>query len=71
MVEQGDRVKLTDAAAKVFMNNKRHKQHRVDWTSRFGTVQRCSMTSDDVCVKWDDRTTFDHWPMRALAKVTA
>jgi hypothetical protein len=65
----GDRVRLTDKAAKTantgFSNMRRHSP--VDWRMREGVVH--SGNKNDVSIMWDGRATLDQWPVRALEKI--
>jgi hypothetical protein len=60
----GDRVKLTDCAAKG-MNARMRKGH-LDWSARRGTVK--SIVRTGVRVLWDGRKHFDYVQPPALEK---
>jgi hypothetical protein len=67
---RGDRVKLTDNAARTFMRGVAMPRKRntkvVDWFQRRGAV--ISATAKYVIVHWDGRKTYDQWPLRAIEK---
>ena len=69
MLEMGDRVKLTDRAAR--MSNRGYCPMRrrtvIDWTQRRGVVWSGGQHAAQV--KWDDRATLDQWPVKALEKL--
>lgn len=67
-IERGNRVKLVRHVAKTIMDAYR-TPHKTDWYTRRGTVMTVSRVTDDVTVLWDDRSSVDHWPFRALEKV--
>lgn len=64
----GDRVRLAPNLAAHLMK-KGHKCRKVNWLTRCGLVIRVSGPTDSVIVKWDDRTSTDYWPIRALKKL--
>ena len=66
-MKPGDRVKMTEALAKTFKAN---SKCRTDWLTRRGRVVHVSKPTNTIVVKWDDRRTLDHWPTRALEKIS-
>jgi hypothetical protein len=64
----GDRVRLNLKVAENLMRSMRSKRYSVDWLTRRGVIIRVSARADQVAVKWDDRSTMDFWPTRALKK---
>ena len=69
-MQPGDRVRLTPNTAMQMMGkNPKDRRFTVNWLARRGIVIRVSAPTDCVTVKWDDRATIDHWPMRALANI--
>jgi hypothetical protein len=42
---------------------------KCDWRERRGVVISISRVTDTITVLWDDRASFDRWPVRALQKV--
>jgi|tagenome__1003787_1003787.scaffolds.fasta_scaffold17339131_2 hypothetical protein len=67
-IERGDRVKLAHHVAKQIMDAYR-RPHKTNWYTRRGTVTSISKVTDNLTVQWDDRTTVDHWPIRALERI--
>lgn len=67
-IERGDRVRLVHRVAKQIMDAYK-KPHKTNWYTRRGTVTSISRVTDTLTVQWDDRTTVDHWPTRALEKI--
>lgn len=63
-LHKGDRVKLTDKAAKTFRRST--KRMTEDWSVRRGTVVSAGPS---ITVKWDSRVTLDQWPLKALEKI--
>jgi len=66
-VQRGDRVRLAPNLAERLMHGQGRK---ANWLARRGVVIRVSKPADNVVVKWDDRSTIDSWPTRALKKAT-
>ncbi len=66
-VRRGDRVKLVAGLAEQMMKAPKDKR-RINWLVRRGVVVRVSSPTDTATIKWDDRTSTDAWPMRALEK---
>ena len=67
-VRRGDRVRLVASLAERMMKSRTDKRFTVDWLARRGVIIRVSSRRDSATVKWDDRATIDHWPMRALER---
>jgi hypothetical protein len=67
-VRRGDRVRLVANLAEQMMKPRDDKRLKVNWFARRGVVIRVSAPTDTAIVKWDDRTTLDFWPMRALER---
>jgi hypothetical protein len=59
---KGDRVRLKRSALGAVQDPSK-------WKNRHGEVVTIRRVSDQVIVKWDDRTTWDAWPIRALEVV--
>jgi hypothetical protein len=71
---RGDRVRLMPTVAQRLIKDKQtmHGNRgglKCDWRERRGVVISVSRFTDTVTVLWDDRTSFDQWPVRALQKV--
>ncbi len=65
-VKCGDRVKLTDRAARGAMRQSLGRGHKVDWFARRGVAVHVSAAA--ATVQWDDRQSVDHWPANALER---
>jgi hypothetical protein len=65
-VKRGDRVKLTDRAARGAMRQSAERGHKVNWFARRGIAVNISTAA--ATVQWDDRRSVDHWPANALEK---
>jgi hypothetical protein len=59
---KGDRVRLKNSALGAV-------QCPAKWKTREGEVVVVRRVSDQVVVKWDDRQSWDSWPIRALEVV--
>ena len=57
-----ERVRLTPNYAHAISSSK----CKVDWTTRRGTVVRCSQ--NEVYIRWDGRATPDHLPIKGVEK---
>jgi len=69
---RGDRVRLMPALAQRLIEDKEKRNRgglKCDWRERRGVVISISRVADSVTVLWDDRASFDQWPVRALQKV--
>jgi hypothetical protein len=67
-VQRGDRVRLVAGVAEQMMKPRKDRRLTVDWLVRRGVVIRVSSPTDTAIIKWDDRASTDHWPMRAVEK---
>jgi hypothetical protein len=68
-VYRGDRIRLVpNIAGNLMKKHAKDKRLKVNWLTRRGVIIRVSAPTDIATVKWDDRTTLDFWPMRALEK---
>jgi hypothetical protein len=72
----GDRVKLRRSLAEQFSKNTRGMYRKVNWINRIGHIVEIgrpenAISSQHVGVRWDDRRTLDHWPLKALVVVKA
>ena len=67
-VKRGDRVKLTDRAARGAMRQWLYRGRTVDWSARRGLAVH--VTAAAATVQWDDRRSLDRWPRNALEKAT-
>jgi hypothetical protein len=66
-VRRADRVRLVaNIADHPIENRANDKRSRVYWLTRRWIVIRVSAPPNSATVKWDDRATINHWPMRAL-----
>ena len=69
-MQPGDRVRLSPNTAMQMMGkNPKDGRFTVNWLARRGRIIRVSASTSNVTVKWDDRATIDHWPMRALVNI--
>jgi hypothetical protein len=62
---KGDRVRLTDRTIRIVAKGVSPipNHSHIDWTTRRGTVSSTpNPWSSDVCILWDGRKSFDHWP---------
>ena len=66
MIKPGDRIRLTDYAAKAF--NKNMRPGLVDWCKRRGVVQRITYSGKDVVVRWDGLKTLSTLPIKAVVE---
>jgi hypothetical protein len=53
----------------MFWRTKTNKPLKIDWKKRRGTVISIARVMHNVTVLWDDRTSVDQWPIRAVEKV--
>ena len=67
---QGQRVKLTSAAAMVKQRGIIKQNRKIDWMSRQGTVEHRTMPgSCGVLIRWDGASYPDQWPKNAVELV--
>jgi hypothetical protein len=68
---QGQRVKLTSAAAMVKQRGIiKQNDRKIDWMSRQGTVAHRTMPgSSGVLIRWDGASYPDQWPKSAVELV--
>jgi hypothetical protein len=60
----GDRVKLKRAP------KSRQSMKYKAWSTRIGTIVQIGKVNQSAVIRWEDRRTFDHWPVTALRKVS-
>lgn len=63
-IKIGDRVRLTERAAKTFSAGR----GKFDWTVCRGTVVRITRRGSTVFVRWDGRSYLDPWPILAIER---
>lgn len=68
--KRGDRVKLTDKAARSAMKDFGGSRVRINWLERRGTVKGTPLaTSGNVTIIWDGNRAYDYWPKGAVELV--